>query len=122
MENKTERLVRGFANSVFSIMKWGKMPVSRFKVGNMSQYRGYAMLTDVNTSFVIISTNPSVYPDNATEQDFWYCVLHELIHIYMAYNGYSIQEAFGHGKKFKQLAKLIEIKTDGEWKSRRILK
>lgn len=121
-ENMVERTVRDFAKTVFKTMKWGKMPVKRFKVGNMKQYRGYCMALSNDDMYIIISTNPDVYPENAGEKHFWACVLHELIHAYMHKKGYPVEMAFGHGKRFKHYCKMVEIATNGEFTKKELLK
>lgn len=116
LENQTEKAVRIFADNLCDFMGWDKIDIARFKVGNMSQYRGYCMVDSKDNIYILISNNPETYPNGFTEKHFWNVVVHEMIHAYLYKNGYALDKSFGHGKAFKNIAKQIADKTDFTYK------
>ena len=117
LEKEMEKAVRFYAVEFQKAMKWEKLKIARFKVGRMLRYRGYAMIvrkTKKEKAIIFISDNPRVYTDGiVTEKEFWHIVTHELVHIYMYQNGYSVEEAFGHGKSFIKVCEEIQKMSRG---------
>ena len=117
-ENTAEKAMREFAWALFDEMGWGEMPVTRFKIGNTENWKGYCYSTG-NDIYVIVSSNMDIH---RTEKDFWDSVVHELIHAYLCFNGVPILKAFGHGKVFKHHAKMVAEKTNNQFSYKRIMK
>lgn len=117
-ENHAERAMRSFAVALATEMGWGTMPVTRFKIGNTENWKGYCYSTG-HEIFVIVSSNMDVHP---TEKDFWDSLVHELIHAYLCGTGWPMLKAFGHGKAFKNVAKEIAKKTNNQFSYKRIMK
>ena len=121
-ETEIEKRLRDFAVRVFAAMDWGKMNVTRFKVGNTMQWRGRCFARydkgRVHDVYVTVSNNAKLHP---TEKRFWDSVVHELIHAYLCLSGAPIPKAFGHGTAFKTVAKKVAA-TSSEYTYKAIMK
>ncbi len=122
-ENTTEKLMRDFAEKLYKAMDWGSMPVTRFKSGNTSQWKGYCFARrkgeNLHDIYVIVSNNDLIHP---TERNFWDSAVHEMIHVRLCQIGMPYDKAFGHGKAFKNMAKEIANKFPMHFTYKRIMK
>lgn len=117
LENEQEKEVREFAKMFCKFMGWPKIKIARFKIGRMNSYRGYCLVVRKNKldkNFIFISSNPNVYNSKEISyKEFWSVVVHELVHIYLYETRHTVEQAFGHGKKFIKVCESIQKKTNG---------
>ena len=117
LENVNEKEMRKFAKRFCKDMNWPKLKISRFKLGRMSQFRGYALVNIINNvenRFILVSNNPVVYAvDTIENYDLMCALVHEMVHIYLWHTTKKVEWAFSHGKKFIKVCEEIQKKSRG---------
>lgn len=108
MMHKLENEVMQFAYDFAAMMGWELPEIIRIKINRMENAYGWC-IPDTQSNGVYILLSEKVAKNN---KHFFATLIHELIHATLI-NSKHWKTSHLHGRKFKNMAKQVEKKTNG---------
>ena len=108
--------LREFAQDFANMMGWDIPHIIRIKINKMERCKGWC-IPDTQSDGVYILLSEVSHKDN---KDFFSTLIHELIHATLL-NSPNWKTSHLHGRKFRRMAKHVELKTKGFYTKKEII-